>query len=240
MPITPDVGLQAGSDIVGSLINWGATAQQNKKNRQFAREMSDLEWQRNLEMWEKQNAYNSPEAQMQRFRQAGLNPHLIYGKGTPGNATNLPNYNAPKWQGVPPQIAIPNMVAMYNDLRRTKIMSDATQAKIEVDRERAKQVSLESAIKAIKLSYAPENEKYQLIAKQNLANLGIQKIKNLAQQYNVNQARLNYDMWRYNYIRNNEYSPEGAFNVFKQVFKWTPKLPSLLKDLNDWSVSNRK
>jgi len=32
-----------------------------------------------------QNAYNAPVAQMQRYRDAGLNPNLIYGQGTPGN-----------------------------------------------------------------------------------------------------------------------------------------------------------
>lgn len=29
--------------------------------------------------------YNSPKAQMQRYRDAGLNPNLIYSQGTPGN-----------------------------------------------------------------------------------------------------------------------------------------------------------
>ena len=37
-------------------------------------------------MWNKQNAYNTPKMQMQRLRDAGLNPALMYGKGTMGNA----------------------------------------------------------------------------------------------------------------------------------------------------------
>lgn len=36
-------------------------------------------------------AYNSPEAQMKRFKDAGLNPNLIYGQGTPGNVTGSPS-----------------------------------------------------------------------------------------------------------------------------------------------------
>lgn len=35
-----------------------------------------------------QNQYNSPSAQMDRFKQAGLNPHLIYGQGSPGNQSS--------------------------------------------------------------------------------------------------------------------------------------------------------
>ncbi|MBQ3410774.1 MAG: hypothetical protein IJH30_03380, partial [Bacillus sp. (in: Bacteria)] len=36
------------------------------------------EW--NLAQWERENAYNSPIQQMQRYREAGLNPNLIYGQ----------------------------------------------------------------------------------------------------------------------------------------------------------------
>lgn len=34
----------------------------------------------NIQNWEMQNAYNTPEAQMQRYLAAGLNPNLIYGQ----------------------------------------------------------------------------------------------------------------------------------------------------------------
>lgn len=36
--------------------------------------------------WHLQNQYNSPAAQMQRYKEAGLNTNLMYGQGTPGNA----------------------------------------------------------------------------------------------------------------------------------------------------------
>lgn len=68
----------------------------NEANRQLAQ----YEWNRNLEMWNLQNQYNSPAAQMQRFKQAGLNPNLIYGQGNAGNATTLPRYSAPTMQPV--------------------------------------------------------------------------------------------------------------------------------------------
>lgn len=46
----------------------------------------------NMQMWNLQNQYNSPAAQMQRYREAGLNPNLIYGNGSSsaGNATSAP------------------------------------------------------------------------------------------------------------------------------------------------------
>lgn len=53
---------------------------------------AELAYQRQVEMWHMQNAYNSPEEQMRRFGAAGLNPHLIYGQGGPGNASDMPKY----------------------------------------------------------------------------------------------------------------------------------------------------
>lgn len=53
----------------------------NVRNRKFTREMYGRQRQDALADWEMQNAYNSPAAQMARFKDAGLNPHLIYGQG---------------------------------------------------------------------------------------------------------------------------------------------------------------
>lgn len=48
-----------------------------------------------IEMWEKQNAYNTPAAQMERLKDAGLNPMLAYTQGSPGNATSAPGTHVP-------------------------------------------------------------------------------------------------------------------------------------------------
>ena len=51
-------------------------------DKQAAFSKSEREAQQNWveSMYEKNNAYNSPAAQMQRFKEAGLNPDLIYGQ----------------------------------------------------------------------------------------------------------------------------------------------------------------
>lgn len=53
---------------------------------------SELAYQRSVQSWNEQNLYNSPQAQMQRFQEAGLNPHLIYGQGSSGLASSPPQY----------------------------------------------------------------------------------------------------------------------------------------------------
>lgn len=61
-----------------------------EQNKMYNAEIWEKEKAYAEEMWTKQNAYNSPAAQMQRMKEAGLNPNLMYGQGTTGNATAIP------------------------------------------------------------------------------------------------------------------------------------------------------
>lgn len=84
------------ASLVDGATNIFGQASANNQNQQLAEQQANwnLQAQQNqqafdLEMWERANLYNSPIEQMARFKEAGLNPHLIYGKGTPGNAMPL-------------------------------------------------------------------------------------------------------------------------------------------------------
>ena len=65
-------------DGIGSLITIGAQKAAATKA-----------YNRQKEFWNMQNAYNTPKAQMDRLRAAGLNPALMYGQGNVGNAQGL-------------------------------------------------------------------------------------------------------------------------------------------------------
>lgn len=56
---------------------------ENQKNRDFAREMAQYQNEQNIEMWKRNNEYNTPAAQVSRMRAAGLNPALMYAGGSP-------------------------------------------------------------------------------------------------------------------------------------------------------------
>lgn len=85
-------GLNLISQGVQNRFQQQQTELQNRKNL----ELANYQYQQQKEMFNLSNAYNSPTAQMQRFKDAGLNPNLIYGQGSPGNAPNvLPQYKAP-------------------------------------------------------------------------------------------------------------------------------------------------
>lgn len=79
-------GLQFGTNVLGSLINYG-----------FQRNLNQQSFEQNVAMWEMMNEYNTPTNQMLRFKAAGLNPNLIYGQGNPGNATSPPTHSPPQF-----------------------------------------------------------------------------------------------------------------------------------------------
>lgn len=81
--ILSSVGGSALSAIGNFFTNKSNQKAQNKLfEKQSAFSRSEREAQQNWieNMYEKNNAYNSPSAQMARFKEAGLNPDLIYGQ----------------------------------------------------------------------------------------------------------------------------------------------------------------
>lgn len=73
-------GIQSAGGVFGSMI----AARANKKAWERQVQTEQAIWERDTKY---QEQYNSPQAQMERFKAAGLNPNLIYGQGTPGNVS---------------------------------------------------------------------------------------------------------------------------------------------------------
>lgn len=77
--------------------------------------------------WDRQNEYNSPKNQMARFKEAGLNPNLIYGQGTPGNASATPV--SMQKSGAPEHKA--DLQQIYGDAKRLEANMQQTQQTVE-------------------------------------------------------------------------------------------------------------
>lgn len=121
MPIPIAIGaalLSGGISLGGDMLNNRAQRKQNELDYQFTREMYERQLQDNLEMWQRQNAYNSPKAQMDRLKEAGLNPHLMYGKGTVGNANDIGKATISQGSKPAPKFNLPQAFANYNMIRQ--------------------------------------------------------------------------------------------------------------------------
>ena len=116
--------LLQGAPIVGGLIQGNINAKIARENtdRTIAanKEMAAYQYSKDLEMWNRGNVYNSPLAQMDRLKAAGLNPNMVYGSGSAAGmaAGQLPRYNAPTldYNYIPP-VDIPSVISAFQNFR---------------------------------------------------------------------------------------------------------------------------
>jgi len=85
----PEALLAGAQQTVNTGLQIGGNLLANYQNQKFSQHMYEKQKTDNLDFWRQQNDYNSPQAQMRRFQEAGLNPNLIYGQGNSGNASTI-------------------------------------------------------------------------------------------------------------------------------------------------------
>lgn len=95
--------INAGAELAGQTIGAIAQGRTNRKTRKWNEKMYALQRQHALEDWNRQNEYNSPMAQMQRLRDAKLNPNLVYGDGATHSAGAVRSSSVDAWNPRAPQ-----------------------------------------------------------------------------------------------------------------------------------------
>lgn len=88
-PLVTSSIISGGAGLLGNLFGIGRGGRETRRNKELMKYQNEM----NLAFWNKQNEYNRPINQMKRFKEAGLNPALMYGQGNPGNAGNLQSAN---------------------------------------------------------------------------------------------------------------------------------------------------
>lgn len=129
MPFPIAAAIGAGSNLVGGAVNAFSTANQNRKSRDWSEKMYEKQKQDNYVMWNMQNEYNTPANQLQRMKDANLNPHLFYGQGNPGNAAPIPTpdvqspqFRTPEWGNAVSSAGLAFMNAIYDlDIKQAQI-----------------------------------------------------------------------------------------------------------------------
>lgn len=142
--------LSTGANMVGK----GGPKRQYKYNKKLAEFQNELnranaEWafQKELELRNYQAEYDAPKQQMARFKDAGLNPNLIYGQGSPGS------FEAPSFPSVPGvsvgQVdagVFGNIGTEFNQARLMAAQTDLTKAKTEESTIKQDLISAQAAV----------------------------------------------------------------------------------------------
>lgn len=138
--------------LVGSAIGANSQRQANIQNMQLAKYQNNWQtaenekaYSRSVEMWNMQNRFNSPTAQMSRLRQAGLNPNLVYGSGVTGNsAGSVPQYQPAKIQRATMEpyrgwnLGISDAVSTFMAMRQNKAQVENMEAQNKLIKEQAR------------------------------------------------------------------------------------------------------
>lgn len=143
-----------------------AQGKMNKKTREFSEKMYNKQRQDAITDFDKTNQYNSPAQQMQRLREAGLNPHLIYGGGgATSNAAPIRGADYPT-----PEQRTPNVGA---------ILTDPVNAYIETQRFTGQQKLLDA--QTLKTLTEVDTKEFDLSQKERLADTQAKLIESILQ-----------------------------------------------------------
>lgn len=107
--------------------------------------------EQNRKIQNEQRVYDSPASQMARYREAGLNPHLIYGNGSSAGGA------FPIDQGsiAPARLDAPS--SSYPDVVGSFLQSGQALAQTELTREKAAMSELDQALRSVQIDIAKTN-----------------------------------------------------------------------------------
>lgn len=144
-------GIGVVGDVASGVLGLNAQQKANEANIALAREQ--MQWQE--KMWNKQNEYNTPSAQMERFRAAGINPYMAMTNMQSGNSSTLPAVSSP------PQVHPEDYSFVGDTLGRA--------ADIAMKKEQVSGLQMDNKAKAIGLLH--ENERLLLELEEKRADL---------------------------------------------------------------------
>lgn len=147
--------------LAGAALDALSNASTNKANMKLAQ----YQWEKNVEMWNMQNQYNSPFAQMQRLKDAGLNPNMVYGNGSAANVSkDAPSYEAPRLQAYTgfsnTANNVVNSVLTSSQLKNMEIQNQLLQNDVRAKEVAIKDAELELQRKGIEVNALKEDYPY--------------------------------------------------------------------------------
>lgn len=156
--------LGAGIDLINADINRKEQRNTNEENRRFDLSMHRLKRSEDLADWQTEADYNSPKQQMQRLKEAGLNPHLVYGKGADATMGSVKSGSIPHSQAQAPKLDY-NFQKSISDVmgaQATKLQVDNLKTQNEILQAEAAGKQLDNQQKAFDLGFNQDVRGYRV------------------------------------------------------------------------------
>lgn len=133
-------------------------SRENMINRYFADGQAKLAYDRGVEQWKRENAYNTPAAQMQRMRQAGINPDLAATGGLTQGMSSFSSTPAASAPGGVSPVASPDYNMAFKNAMESRLIEAQTR-NIDAD---TKNKETENSILSTEAKYLEAFKQQQL------------------------------------------------------------------------------
>ncbi len=159
----------SGGAVAGAILGYtgsilGAASQIDAVNKtnQANRELAEYSYDQQRQMIREQNEYNSPVNQMARYKEAGLNPNLMFGNIGAGQQSEIAKYT-------PPQIQTPDYsnvapiseaIQLFLQEKKTGAEINAIQAQTDRYREETRSLMLRNSWESF-LSGVPTDHSFE-------------------------------------------------------------------------------
>jgi len=169
--------IAAGANLLGQGLNYAATANINESTQKWNEKMYGQQRMDALADWMRQNEYNSPSEQMRRLREAGLNPHLVYGGGANSVSQPIRSTDAKSWNPQVPQLDLASVAntALFRqyDLRLTDEQINQTAENVKL----LKDKQLETRANAAGILATTAKTKQQIAQSEQLFGYTLEQAK---------------------------------------------------------------
>lgn len=231
--------------IFGSTASYKGQKDTNKTNIRLAQEAREHD----VNMWNRQNQYNTPEMQMQRLKEAGLNPNLIYGSGQASTG----NADAPKQS---PVATTSNALASFNNNQAIQMLG--AYQDWQVKKAQIKNIEEEAASKSLANKFMLSSMDDRLFGEKWKSNLYYanakyrdelyvplkytrkERTENIRNQSQLSGLRLNESRQRTEYLRKQNLQKDLQIQLDEQLKPygmstadelWQRKLVPIIEDL---------
>lgn len=195
-PFVVGSALTAGAHLLGGITSlFGgnhaadkslqATRETNKANRELAQYQN--EW--NLAQWNRQNVYNTPLAQRQRYEEAGINPYFALGNIQAGQAESLNSAEMANQQSGAE--AYNHLAQGYRDLGNSISSAGSQYLNAQYQQEQTKAMQLQNTENSLSMLLRVKGLRYSNQAQRmsnELFNANMQSLMNITK----NQERESY------------------------------------------------
>lgn len=195
-------------NLVGGLANAGASVysqvqtnknidkqlaaqkEENQATREYNLNLAKQQNQWSIEQWNRENAYNTPSAQMERAKAAGLNADMLYGNGTLQNAAASSPQMTSGAPATPMDWSALGGKRTIGDALATSLSNEMARAQIDAVKADTKKTLADAGLSEIALTYADAKERLNMKLTEEQFKLVEQQWQEVAQTIENKRAEL--------------------------------------------------